>query len=73
MSSNHSSSSSSGSGNGSSSNSSSSTISSVVAYDPLRLTLCVYGLGMSGYEAAESLEQQHGIVPELATHTVSHI
>lgn len=35
--------------------------------DPLRLTLSFAPLGLSGYAAAEALEQRHGIVPELAT------
>jgi len=39
--------------------------SSGIALDPLRLTLDLRQLGLSGYEAAARLEQ-HGIVPELA-------
>jgi arginine/lysine/ornithine decarboxylase len=40
---------------------------SVAGFDPLRLVLNVAGRGWTGYEAATSLEQQHAIVPELAT------
>ena len=35
--------------------------------DPLRLTLRVTGLGLSGFEAATRLEQEHSVVVELAT------
>ena len=38
-----------------------------VALDPLRLTISLQQLGLSGYEAAAALEEHHGIVPELAT------
>lgn len=44
---------------------------SVSGFDPLRLVLNTQGLGLSGYDAAAWLEQQHGIVPELATNRVS--
>jgi arginine decarboxylase len=37
--------------------------------DPLILTLSFQGLGLTGYEAAERLESEHHIVPELATPT----
>ena len=37
--------------------------------DPLRLTVCVSGLGMSGFEASAWLEQEHRVVAELATPT----
>lgn len=40
---------------------------SVAGWDPLRLVVNVAGLGLSGFAAAEWLEQQHSIVPELAT------
>ena len=45
---------------------------SIAAFDPLRLTVCVSGLGISGFQAASALEAgPHHIVPELATqHTV---
>jgi arginine/lysine/ornithine decarboxylase len=43
---------------------------SVSGFDPLRLVLNTQGLGISGYDAAAWLEQQHGIVPELATNKV---
>ena len=38
-----------------------------VGLDPLRLTLSLQGLGLSGWRAAELLEARHGVVPELAT------
>jgi arginine/lysine/ornithine decarboxylase len=44
---------------------------SVAGWDPLRLVVNVAGLGLSGFAAAEWLEQQHSIVPELATAQVS--
>lgn len=40
-----------------------------VLLDPLRLTVSFQGLGLSGIEAAEALEQGSGIVPELSTHS----
>jgi arginine/lysine/ornithine decarboxylase len=40
-----------------------------IQLDPLRLTLSLQQLGLSGYQAAKELEQQHGIVAELATPT----
>ena len=40
-----------------------------VSLDPLRLTLTLQQLGLTGYQAAAELEQQHSIVPELATPT----
>lgn len=40
---------------------------SVAGFDPLRVVLNVQGLGLTGYNAAAWLEEQHGIVPELAT------
>lgn len=43
---------------------------SVQAFDPLKLSVNVRGLGLSGYEAAEALERDHGVVPELATSAV---
>jgi arginine/lysine/ornithine decarboxylase len=48
---------------------SSSSASSGIAVDPLRLTLSLQQLGLTGYQAAAALQQQHGIVPELATPT----
>ncbi|PRW59023.1 arginine decarboxylase [Chlorella sorokiniana] len=56
-------SSSSGGGGGGGSSSSSTSL------DPLRLTISLQQLGLAGYEAAAALEEQHGIVPELATPT----
>ncbi|KAL4448024.1 hypothetical protein ABPG75_005243 [Micractinium tetrahymenae] len=53
----------------SSSSNSTATTAGGVALDPLRLTLDLRGLGLSGYQAAAALEQQHGIVPELSTPT----
>lgn len=44
---------------------------SVSGFDPLRLVMNTQGLGLSGYDAAAWLEQQHGVVPELATNKVS--
>ena len=38
-----------------------------LALDPLRLTLDVRRLGLSGFEVAAALEAQHGVVAELAT------
>ena len=49
--------------------SSSSCTSCGIAVDPLRLTISLQQLGLSGYQAAAALQQQHGIVPELATPT----
>lgn len=40
---------------------------SICGFDPLRLVVNVQGLGLSGYAAAEWLENHHDIVPELAT------
>ncbi|KAF6251248.1 pyridoxal phosphate-dependent transferase [Scenedesmus sp. NREL 46B-D3] len=40
---------------------------SVAGWDPLRLVVNVSALALSGFAAAEWLEQQHSIVPELAT------
>lgn len=40
-----------------------------VTLDPLRLTISLQQLGLTGYQAADVLERQHGIVPELATPT----
>lgn len=40
-----------------------------IALDPLRLTLDLRGLGLSGFQAAAELEQGDGIVPELSTPT----
>jgi hypothetical protein len=38
------------------------------ALDPLRFTVCVQpALGMSGFELSQRLEQEHGVVAELAT------
>lgn len=59
-----------GSGGSSSSSGSSSSIhatTSGIALDPLRLTVSLQQLGLSGYEAAQLLEERHGVVPELAT------
>lgn len=44
---------------------------SVAGFDPLRLVVNVQELGVSGYDAAAWLEEQHGVVPELATQKVS--
>lgn len=38
--------------------------------DPLRITVGVWGLGMTGFEVSEQLEQCHGVVVELATSKV---
>lgn len=46
---------------------------SVSGFDPLRLVVNVGGLGLTGYDAAEWLEQQHSIVPELATQQVGSL
>lgn len=43
--------------------------STTCSLDPLRLTVSLQRLGVSGYEAAQELEERHGIVPELATPT----
>lgn len=43
---------------------------SVLGFDLLRLVVNVQGLGLAGYDAAAWLEEQHGIVPELATNKV---
>lgn len=43
---------------------------SVLGFDPCRLVLNVSGLGVSGFAAAAWLEEQHSIVPELATNKV---
>lgn len=43
---------------------------SISAHDPLRFTVCVTGLGMSGFQAAEMLERDYHIVPEMATQSV---
>jgi arginine/lysine/ornithine decarboxylase len=40
---------------------------SVAGWDPLRLVVNVSGLGLSGFAAAEWLEAQRSVVPELAT------
>lgn len=40
-----------------------------VCVDPLRLTISLQQLGLTGYQAADALERRHGIVPELATPT----
>lgn len=40
---------------------------SVAGFDPLRLVVNVSGLGITGFAAAERLEQEHSIVPELST------
>jgi arginine/lysine/ornithine decarboxylase len=40
---------------------------SVAAFDPLRLVVNVSQLGLTGYAAAEWLEQHYSIVAELAT------
>ena len=37
-----------------------------LAVDPLRLVVSTAGLGLSGYEAAAALEQEYGVVAELA-------
>jgi arginine/lysine/ornithine decarboxylase len=46
---------------------------SVAGWDPLRLVVNVSGLRLSGFAAAEWLEQQHSIVPELATAQVGGV
>jgi arginine/lysine/ornithine decarboxylase len=46
---------------------------SVAGWDPLRLVVNVSGLGLGGFAAAEWLEQQHSIVPELATAQVGGV
>ncbi len=40
------------------------------ASDPLRFTVCVKGLGLTGYDAADILDEQHGVVSELSNHQV---
>lgn len=47
------------------------TQQSAAGFDPLRLVVNVQGLHLTGYQAAAWLEEQHGIVPELATNKVS--
>jgi len=47
------------------------TQQSAAGFDPLRLVVNVQGLNLTGYQAAAWLEEQHGIVPELATNKVS--
>lgn len=42
------------------------SFSTFPAVDPLRLTVGVWGLGLSGYEADEILDREHGIVSELS-------
>lgn len=44
---------------------------SVASFDPLRVAVNVEGLGLTGYEAAEAVENAHGVVPELCTFKVS--
>lgn len=46
---------------------------SVLGFDPCRLVLNVASLGVSGFAAAAWLEEQHGIVPELATNKVGPV
>ena len=41
-----------------------------MGFDPLRITVGVWGLGMTGFEVAEQLEKCHGVVVELATSKV---
>jgi arginine decarboxylase len=38
------------------------------ALDPMHLNIDVAGLGLTGFQAADWLHQQHGIFPELADH-----
>ncbi len=38
--------------------------------DPLRLTIAVQRLGMTGYQAAAELDARHGVAVELANHAV---
>lgn len=50
-----------------------STFPGFPAVDPLRLTVRVSGLGISGFEAADILEKRHRIGHELhGTHTVTY-
>lgn len=35
--------------------------------DPLRITVAVNGLGLSGFQVGQILEEQYGVVMELAT------
>lgn len=56
------------SGHGSSSSTHGGSCSSI-QLDPLRLTISLLQLGLTGYEAAAVLEEQYRIVPELATPT----
>lgn len=44
---------------------------SVSGFDPLRICINVEGLGLTGYEAAEAIERDSGVVPELSTSKVS--
>lgn len=39
-------------------------------HDPLRLTVALHQLGMSGFQAAEELDGRHNIAVELANHKV---
>jgi hypothetical protein len=38
--------------------------------DPLRLTVSATGLGLTGYQVATYLEEEHGVVAELCTSKV---
>jgi hypothetical protein len=47
--------------------------SSIAAFDPLRVAVCVAGLGRTGFEVSRLLEARYHVVAELATHTVSWV
>ncbi len=42
-------------------------LASVAGWDPLRLVVNVSSLGLTGFQAAEWMEQHHGVVSEMAT------
>lgn len=42
----------------------------IVAVDPLRITVGVQGLGLTGTETSQQLEEEYGVVAELATQQV---
>ena len=46
---------------------------SIAAWDPLRITVGVEALGLTGNHVSSILEQDHSVVAELATRQVSHI
>jgi hypothetical protein len=44
-----------------------------IHYDPLRITLNIQGLGMTGFDTAARLDQEHQVVVELATAKVAKL